>query len=60
VGRVGLGSDFDGATMPADLADVASLPRLIDALRDAGFTAAEIEQIAWGNWRRVLALAWGS
>ncbi|HEX7299353.1 MAG TPA: dipeptidase [Solirubrobacteraceae bacterium] len=60
VEHVGLGSDFDGATMPAELADVAALPRLIDALRDAGFTAAEIDQIAWGNWRRILALAWGS
>ena len=57
--HVGLGSDFDGALMPSDLADVAALPRLIDALRGAGFTAAEVEAIAWGNWRRVLALCWG-
>jgi membrane dipeptidase len=56
--HVGLGSDFDGAPMPSDLPDVAALPRLIDALRDAGLSAAEVEQIAWGNWRRVLALAW--
>jgi membrane dipeptidase len=60
VQRVGLGSDFDGATMPADLADVAALPRLLDALREAGFSAAEVEQIAWSNWRRVLALVWAS
>jgi membrane dipeptidase len=60
VERVGLGSDFDGATMPAELADVAALPRLLEALRHAGFSTAEVEQIAWGNWRRVLALAWGS
>jgi membrane dipeptidase len=58
--HVGLGSDFDGATMPTDLADVAALPRLLEGLRDAGFTTAEVEQIAWGNWRRVLALAWGA
>jgi membrane dipeptidase len=56
--HVGLGSDFDGATMPAPIADVAGLPRLIDALRDDGFTADEVERIAWGNWRRVLAAAW--
>jgi membrane dipeptidase len=55
--HVGLGSDFDGAPMPSDLPDVAALPRLIDALRAAGLSAAEVEQIAWGNWRRVLALA---
>jgi membrane dipeptidase len=60
VERVGLGSDFDGAAVPAQMADVAGLPRLLEALRDAGFTSAEVEQIAWGNWRRVLALAWSS
>jgi membrane dipeptidase len=57
---VGLGSDFDGATMPNDLPDVAALPTLLEALSDAGFSAAEIEAIAWGNWRRVLAAAWHS
>jgi len=56
--HVGLGSDFDGATMPAALADVAALPRLLAALRDDGFSAAEVEQLAWGNWRRVLAQTW--
>ena len=59
VDHVGLGSDFDGATMPAGLSDVAALPRLVDALRDDGLSEAEVEQVAWGNWRRVLALAWG-
>ena len=58
IDHVGLGSDFDGATMPADLADVAALPRLLAALRDDGLSEAEVEQIAWGNWRRVLGLAW--
>lgn len=57
--HVGLGSDFDGATVPAALGDAAGLPRVLDALRDAGFSGIEIEQIAWGNWRRVLAAAWG-
>lgn len=52
--HVALGSDFDGARIPAALGDVAGLPRLLDALRDGGFTAAEVGRIAWGNWRRVL------
>jgi membrane dipeptidase len=56
--HVGLGSDFDGAGMPSELADVAALPRLLAALRDDGLTADEVDQIAWGNWRRVLELAW--
>jgi membrane dipeptidase len=45
--------------MPADLEDVAALPRLVAALREDGLTDPEIEQVAWRNWRRVLALAWG-
>jgi membrane dipeptidase len=58
IDHVGLGSDFDGAPMPAALADVAGLPRLLEALRDDGFGADEVQQIAWDNWRRVLATAW--
>jgi membrane dipeptidase len=55
---VGLGSDFDGATMPSALGDVTGLPALLEALRGAGFTEAELEGIAHGNWRRVLEAAW--
>jgi membrane dipeptidase len=55
---VGLGSDFDGAVMPAALGDVSGLPAVVDALRGAGFGAAELEGIAWRNWRRVLEAAW--
>lgn len=58
VDHVALGSDFDGAPISHDLPDVTALPRLVEALRDAGFTAAEVEAIAWGNWRRVLSAAW--
>ena len=32
VDHVALGSDFDGATMPSELADAAQLPKLIQAL----------------------------
>jgi membrane dipeptidase len=56
---VGLGSDFDGAMMPAALGDVTGLPALLDALRGAGFTDTEMEGIAFGNWRRVLEATWG-
>ena len=58
VEHVALGSDFDGATIPAELGDVAGLPRLVEALRADGFTEAEVEAIAWDNWRRVLEQAW--
>jgi len=58
IDHVGLGSDFDGATMPATLADVAALPRLLEALRDDGFGPDDVQRIVWDNWRRVLAAAW--
>jgi membrane dipeptidase len=58
VEHVGLGSDFDGATIPAELGDASGLPRLLDALRAAGFGEPELEAIAWDNWRRVLEAAW--
>jgi membrane dipeptidase len=58
VEHVALGSDFDGASIPAALGDVSRLPLLLDALAQAGFTAPELAMIAWENWRRVLAAWW--
>ena len=58
VAHVALGSDYDGATIPAPLGDAAGTPRLLEALRGAGFDDRELEQIAWGNWRRVLGAWW--
>jgi membrane dipeptidase len=59
VDHVALGSDFDGATMPAEVSDAAGLPRVLEALEGAGFDALEVDRIASGNWRRVLATVWG-
>ena len=56
--HVALGSDFDGTTIPAELGDVAGLPRLMEALAASGFSDAELEAIAWQNWRRVLDAWW--
>lgn len=58
IDHVGLGSDFDGATMPHDLRDVAGLTKLMMALRDHGFGAAELRKIAHENWLRVLRKTW--
>jgi membrane dipeptidase len=58
VRHVALGSDWDGATVPRGLASPAGLPALHEALRAEGFGAAEVEAIAWGNWRRVLGATW--
>jgi membrane dipeptidase len=57
--KVGFGSDFDGATMPAALGDAAGLPRLLDTLRGRGYDEPTLRQIAHGNWLRVLERTWG-
>lgn len=57
--HVALGSDFDGCTIPAELGDVAGLPRLLEALAQSGFSDAELTAIGWENWRRVLGEWWG-
>ncbi|HEU5434715.1 MAG TPA: dipeptidase [Thermomicrobiales bacterium] len=57
--RVGLGSDFDGATMPAALGDAAGLPHLLQTLRDRGYDEATLRKLAYENWLRVLELTWG-
>ncbi|UIL50767.1 MULTISPECIES: dipeptidase [Pantoea] len=52
--HVAFGSDFDGITPPAALGDVSGLPRLLAALREAGYDQRLTEKLAWGNWQRVL------
>lgn len=56
--HVGLGSDFDGATMPKDLRDAAGLPRLVDALRRSGYDDDSLRKVAHENWIRVLGSTW--
>ncbi|MDQ2066692.1 dipeptidase [Xinfangfangia sp. CPCC 101601] len=57
--RVGFGSDFDGAMMPAGIADVEGLPRLVQACLDHQFGAELVEKLAFSNWMRVLEKTWG-
>jgi membrane dipeptidase len=52
--HVGFGSDFDGCVVPAELADVTGLPKLIRKLSDAGFDDRLIKKLASENWMRVL------
>lgn len=58
IDRVGFGSDFDGATMPNAIGDVAGLPVLIDALHQRGYDQASLEKLARRNWVRVLRETW--
>ncbi|SER44856.1 dipeptidase AC. Metallo peptidase. MEROPS family M19 [Faunimonas pinastri] len=52
--RVGLGSDFDGALVPAEIGDVAGLPRLMEALRAHGYDDALLRKIGHENWLAAL------
>jgi len=54
VDHVGLGSDFDGATMPLGMDDVSKLPRLTDAMLKRGYSEANVEKILGGNFLRVM------
>jgi membrane dipeptidase len=54
VDHVGIGSDFDGATMPVGMEDATRLPRLTEGLLRRGYTADDIEKILGGNLLRVM------
>jgi membrane dipeptidase len=56
---VGLGSDFDGAGVPNFIRDVTGVPRLVEAMENAGYSEALIRKITSTNWLRVLGKAWG-
>jgi membrane dipeptidase len=56
--KVGFGSDFDGTMVPSAIGDATGLPRVVDALRAAGYDQPLLEKLAFGNWLRVLALTW--
>jgi membrane dipeptidase len=57
--RVGLGSDFDGATIPKAIGDAAGLPKLVEALRERGYDEPALRKLAHENWLRVLRRTWG-
>lgn len=59
VDGVGFGSDFDGATIPAEIGDVRGLPRLVDAMRRHGYDEATLRKLCYGNWVDVLERTWG-
>src|SRR5918997_5377031 len=58
IDKVGFGSDFDGAKVPEGLKDATGLPRLLTALRDAGYDDASLHKLAHENWVRVLRATW--
>ena len=57
--HVGLGSDFDGATIPDGISDVAGLPNLQQAMLDHGYGKALMRKICHENWLALLERTWG-
>lgn len=55
---VGLGTDFDGATIPQEIGDVTGLPKLITALHEAGYDDNVLRKLSYENWIRVLGKTW--
>jgi membrane dipeptidase len=56
---VGIGSDFDGCTLPEDIGDASGLPNLIAAMERAGYGADLIARITHRNWIDLLERTWG-
>ncbi len=56
--HVGMGSDFDGATVPQGIGDVTGLPALVDALRGHGYDEALLHKLCHENWFAVLDRTW--
>jgi membrane dipeptidase len=58
IDHVAFGSDFDGAVVPAELGGAAGLPKLVEALRRAGYDDDDVAKITHENWLRVLRATW--
>ena len=56
--RVGLGSDFDGAIVPAAIGDVGGLTTLRQAMRKHGYDHSLMVKLCNSNWKRVLRKSW--
>jgi membrane dipeptidase len=54
VDHVGLGSDFDGATMPFGMDDASKMPRITEALLKKGYSEQDIQKVLGGNILRVM------
>jgi membrane dipeptidase len=54
VDHVGLGSDFDGATMPLGMEDASKLPKITEALLKNGYSEQDVSKILGGNILRVM------
>ena len=58
IDHVGLGSDFDGATIPEAIGDVTGLVALRKAMRTHGYDDAAMRKLCHENWISVLDRTW--
>lgn len=55
IDHVGIGSDFDGISVtPEGMEDVSMIGKVFEEMRRRGYTEAEIEKVAGGNFLRVM------
>jgi membrane dipeptidase len=54
IDHVGLGSDFDGASMPFGMEDASHLPQITEALLQKGYSDSDIRKILGENTLRLL------
>ena len=52
--HVGLGSDFDGTTVPTGMDDVTQLPKITEALLAKGYSEQDVTNILGGNLLRLM------
>ena len=55
VDHVGLGSDFDGGSMPVGMEDCTQLPKITEALMRKGYSASDMRKILGENTLRLLS-----
>jgi membrane dipeptidase len=55
VDHVGLGSDFDGGSMPVGMEDCTQLPKITEALMRKGYSTSDIKKILGENTLRLLS-----
>jgi len=55
--HVGLGSDFDGASMPDGMEDCSKLPKITEALLRKGYSESDIRKVLGENTLRIMEQA---
>ena len=54
IDHVGLGSDFDGATMPEGMEDCSKVPRITEELVRRGYSDEDVRKVLGENFLRVM------